>query len=165
MEVMPKSVDLNTYLPVLADLVEQGHIASLTVTGNSMSPFLVHGRDQICFRRPEGPLKRGDMAFFQRKNGAYVMHRICRVDPEGNYYLVGDGQRDIEGPIAPGQVLGVVTQVCRKGTWLGPKSFWWRFFAGPWLWLHPLRPQLRRTYGWISRIWKKGGSPHGAEGT
>ena len=131
-----------------------------------MSPFLVHGRDRICFRKPAGPLKRGDMAFFRRRNGAYVMHRVCRVDPAGNYYLVGDGQQDIEGPVAPEQVLGVVTRVCRKGTWLGPEDFWWRFFAGPWLWLRPLRPLLCRAYGRISHIWKKGGgSPHGTEGS
>ena len=69
MEPTPKTVDINTYLPVLVDLAEQGQTVSLTITGNSMSPFLVHGRDQISFRKPEGPLKRGDMALFQRKNG------------------------------------------------------------------------------------------------
>ena len=165
MEPTPKTVDINTYLPVLVDLAEQGQTVSLTITGNSMSPFLVHGRDQISFRKPEGPLKRGDMALFQRRNGAYIMHRICRVDPEGNYYLVGDGQQNIEGPIAPEQIRGVVIRVCRKGTWLGPGDFWWRFFAGPWLWLRPLRPKLRQTYGLISHIRKKGGSPHGTEET
>ena len=166
MEPTPKIVDISTYLPVLVDLMEQGHTVSLTITGNSMSPFLVHGRDRICFRKPAGPLKRGDMAFFRRRNGAYVMHRVCRVDPAGNYYLVGGGQQDIEGPVAPEQVLGVVTRVCRKGTWLGPEDFWWRFFAGPWLWLRPLRPLLCRAYGRISHIWKKGGgSPHGTEGS
>lgn len=166
MEPTPKIVDISTYLPVLVDLMEQGHTVSLTITGNSMSPFLAHGRDRICFRKPAGPLKRGDMAFFRRRNGAYVMHRVCRVDPAGNYYLVGDGQQDIEGPVAPEQVLGVVTRVCRKGTWLGPEDFWWRFFAGPWLWLRPLRPLLCRAYGRISHIWKKGGgSPHGTEGS
>lgn len=166
MEPTPRIVDISTYLPVLVDLMEQGHTVSLTITGNSMSPFLVHGRDRICFRKPAGPLKRGDMAFFRRRNGAYVMHRVCRVDPAGNYYLVGDGQQDIEGPVAPEQVLGVVTRVCRKGTWLGPEDFWWRFFAGPWLWLRPLRPLLCRAYGPISHIWKKGGgSPHGTEGS
>ena len=165
MEPTPKIVDIDTCLPVLADLMEQGHTVSLTVTGHSMTPFLVHGRDRVCLRKPADPLKRGDMVLFRRRNGVYVMHRVCRADPDGTCCLVGDGQRDVEGPIAPEQVLGLVTRVCRKGRWLGPESFWWRFFAGPWLWLRPLRPLLCRTYSRISRIWKKGGSPYGTEGS
>lgn len=164
MEPTPKSVDMNAYLPVLTDLAAQGHTVSLPVTGNSMSPFLVHGRDRICLQKPEGPLKRGDMALFRRRNGVYVMHRVCRVDPDGTCYLVGDGQRDVEGPIAPEQVLGLVVRVCRKGRWLGPENLLWRFFAGPWLGLRPLRPLLCRAYGRISRLWRKGGgAPHGTE--
>lgn len=157
----PKIVDIHTYLPVLIDLVRQGESVTLTVTGNSMAPFLIHGRDQICFRQPDGPLQRGDMAFFQRKNGAYIMHRICRVDDNNMYYLVGDGQQVIEGPIAPEQVFGVVTGVCRKGRWIGPEDRWWRFFAGPWLRLLPLRPLLRKAYGIWYCISGRGGRPHG----
>lgn len=164
MEPTPKIVDIDTYLPVLMDMTRQGHAVSLTVTGNSMSPFLIHGRDQICFQKPEAPLRPGDMAFFRRRSGAYIMHRVCRVDRLGNYYLVGDGQQAVEGPIAPEQVFGVVTRVCRKGKWIGPEAFWWRFFAGPWLWLRPMRPALRRLYGGVSRIWK-GGGLHGSART
>lgn len=157
MEVTSGTVELGTYLSALTALADRGESVSLPVTGSSMTPFLIPGRDQICFRKPEGPLKRGDMALFQRRNGAYVMHRICRVDPAGQYYLVGDGQQEIEGPVAPEQIRGIVTRVCRKGVWLGAESFWWRFFAGPWLWLRPLRPRLRRAYGLLSRLWKGGG--------
>lgn len=159
----PKTIEIDAYLPVLVELAEQGHTVSLTITGNSMAPFLIHGRDQISFQKPDGPLKRGDMALFRRKNGAYIMHRVCRVDAEGNYYLLGDAQQAVEGPVAPEQVLGVVTRVCRKGKWLGPKDPWWRFFAGPWLWLRPLRPLLCRGYGRISRIGRRGGNTRDGE--
>lgn len=164
MEATSKTVELNAYLSALTALAGQGESVSLPVTGSSMTPFLIPGRDQLCFRRPEGPLKRGDMALFQRRNGTYIMHRVCRVDPAGQYYLVGDGQQEIEGPVAPEQIRGIVTRVCRKGVWLGAESFWWRFFAGPWLWLRPLRPRLRRAYGVLSRLWK-GGDLHGANET
>jgi hypothetical protein len=111
-----------------------------------MAPFLMHGRDQIRFQAPDRPLKPGDMAFFQRTNGDYVMHRVCQVTGEG-YFFVGDNQQIIEGPIAPDQVFGLITQVCRKGKWIGPGDFWWDFFAGPWLTLRPCRPLLRKLYG------------------
>ena len=83
MEPKKRTVDIHTYLPVLMELLEQGESVSLTVTGNSMSPFLVHGRDQISFQKPSAPLKRGDMAFFRRENGDYVMHRVLRAEEDG----------------------------------------------------------------------------------
>ena len=139
----PRIVDIDAYMPVLRALLAQGRSVSLTVTGESMSPFLRHGRDQVLLECVTAPPGRGDMVLFQRRGGQYIMHRILRRLPDGNYALIGDGQQQVEKPIAPQQIFAVVTQVCRKGAWIGPEAFWWRFFAGPWLTLLPLRPTLR----------------------
>lgn len=154
MPVEPHIVDTQSYMAMLQELVAQGETVSLTVTGNSMAPFLRHGRDQIQFARPDRPLRRGDMAFFRRRNGQYVMHRVLRTAPDGACWLVGDGQQEVEGPIRPEQIFAVVTRVCRKGQWMGVDGFWWRFFAGPWLTLLPLRPLLRRLARWVPKGWK-----------
>ena len=140
----PRIIDIDAYLPVVRELLSQGQTVSLTVTGESMSPFLRHGRDQIRLAAVTAPPRRGDIVFYTRPNGQYIMHRVLRRMPDGNYAIVGDGQQQVEAPIAPQQIFAVVTQVCRKGVWIGPESFWWRFFAGPWLTLLPLRPALRR---------------------
>lgn len=145
----PRIVDIDAYMPVLRELLAQGQSVSLTVTGESMSPFLRHGRDQIRLAAVTAPPQRGDMVFFRRRNGQYIMHRVLRRMPDGNYAIIGDGQQQVESPIAPEQIFAVVPQVCRKGIWLGPESFWWRFFAGPWLTLLPLRPLLRRMARFI----------------
>ena len=145
----PRIVDIDAYMPVLRELLAQGQSVSLTVTGESMSPFLRHGRDQIRLAAVTAPPQRGDMVFFRRRNGQYIMHRVLRRMPDGKYAIIGDGQQQVESPIAPEQIFAVVTQVCRKGVWLGPESFWWRFFAGPWLTLLPLRPLLRRMARFI----------------
>ena len=145
----PRIMDIDAYMPVLQELLAQGQSVSLTVTGESMSPFLRHGRDQIRLAAVTAPPKRGDMVFFRRRNGQYIMHRVLRRMPDGNYAIIGDGQQQVEAPIAPEQIFAVVTQVCRKGTWIGPEAFWWRFFAGPWLTLLPLRPLLRRMARFI----------------
>ena len=147
--MVPRIVDINAYMPVLRELLAQGQSVCLTVTGESMSPFLRHGRDQIRLEGVTAPPKRGDMVLFQRRSGQYIMHRILRHLPDGNYALIGDGQQQVEKPIAPQQIFAVVTQVCRKGAWIGPEAFWWRFFAGPWLTLLPLRPTLRHLARWI----------------
>lgn len=103
-EERPRQIDARTYLPVLMELLDQGRQVTLTVTGGSMAPFLVHGRDAICFSRPKERLRRGDMAFFRRADGSYIMHRVCRVSPEG-YFLVGDAQQAVEGPVRRNRYL------------------------------------------------------------
>ena len=117
----------------------------MTIVGSSMSPFLIHGRDKIFFSKPDGVLKRGDMVFYQRANGQFVMHRIIQVKDSG-FYMVGDAQTEIEGPILREQIFAKITRVERKGKTLTEKDFCWRFFEGPWLVLLPLRNVISRLY-------------------
>ena len=115
-----------------------------------MSPFLVHGRETICFGKPKRKLKRGDMVFYQRKNGQFVMHRIWKIKTEG-LYLVGDAQQEIEGPIDEAQIFALVNRVKRKGKWIGPGDFWGEFFAKVWIRIVPLRRCVVKAYGVICR--------------
>ena len=46
----PRIIDIDEYMPLVQELLAQGKSVSLTVTGESMSPFLRHGRDQIRLR-------------------------------------------------------------------------------------------------------------------
>lgn len=149
-----KTVDTVEYVSMLRELTEEGQEVSMLIAGNSMSPFMIHQRDYITFRKPDRPLKKGDMVFFQRKTGQYVMHRICRVKPEG-YYIVGDAQQQIEGPVAREQIFAIITAVKRKEQWIRPGDFWWEFFRGPWLWFLPIRPLLVRAYGVPARLRKR----------
>ena len=150
MENNRRIVDIYTYMPVLCDLLSQGKEVSITITGNSMSPFLIHQRDEILISPPSGSWKKGDMAFFKRTNGHYIMHRICRVEKNGDCYFVGDAQLAIEGPIKSAQIFGKITSVKRKGKWIGPGDFWWEFFEHIWLNIIPLRRGCQRIY---TKIW------------
>ena len=141
-----KTVDTFEYVSMLKELTEAGQEVRMLISGNSMSPFLIHQRDSIIFKKPDRPLKAGDMVFFQRVTGQYVMHRIIKVKPEG-YYIVGDAQQAIEGPVKREQIFAIITKVERKDKWIGPGDFWWEFFRGPWLWLLPLRPYIKKVYG------------------
>lgn len=140
-----KTVDTREYVSMLRELTEEGREVSMLIAGSSMNPFLIHQRDSICFRKPDQELKKGDMVFFQRPDGAFVMHRIWKVKPEG-YYIVGDAQTEIEGPVRREQIFAIVTKVCRKGKWLGPGDFWWEFFEHVWIRLVPWRRKLMRGY-------------------
>lgn len=139
---------------MLRELTEQGYEVSMTVAGNSMSPFIIDQRDSISFKKPDRELRRGDFVFYQRANGQFVCHRICRVKPDG-YYIVGDAQTVIEGPIQRGQIFGLITYVTRKGKRLAPGDFWWEFFEKVWIRIIPLRMPLLRLYARILFLRRK----------
>ena len=140
-----KTVSTEEYILVLKELVEEGREVSLKIAGNSMSPFLSHERDVIYFKKPDRNLKKGDMVFYQRKSGRYIMHRIWKVD--GNqYYLVGDAQREIEGPIERNQIFALITKAKRKGKMTQKGDFWWEFFEHIWIRIVPYRRSLIKLY-------------------
>lgn len=144
-------VDIHTYLPVLIDIIKSGKDVSVTVTGSSMAPFLAHLRDSIIVSPPPRQFHRGDMVFFQRQDGSYVMHRIHHLK-EGKLYLVGDNQTEIEGPIDPEQVFGIVRKVIRNGKLLQKGDFWWDFFEKAWIRIVPLRPAAVKAVSIVYKI-------------
>ncbi len=141
-----KVVDTYEYVSVLRELTEDGKTVNMLIAGNSMNPYLVHRRDYIYFQKPQRDLKKGDMVFYQRVTGQYVMHRICKVCKDGTYHIVGDNQTEIEHGIRRDQIFGLVTQVKRKNKIEGPDSFWWKFFEKVWVRIIPLRPLFRKFY-------------------
>ncbi len=146
-----KTVDTQIFLDAVKEMVREGREVPVTITGNSMSPFLVHGRDRVLFSSIKRPLQKGDMVLYQRKGGQYVMHRIRRINRIRNeYYMIGDAQMMTEGPLKEGQIAAVVTSVCRKGKWLKQGDFWWEFFRGPWLYMVPFRRVALRTYALLN---------------
>ena len=143
--VAARLVDTAEYVGVLRGLVEEGHEVSMLVSGSSMSPFLIHLRDTIYFKKPDRPLRAGDIVFYQRDSGQYVMHRILRARGEA-YDIVGDAQTEIERGVRRDQIFAIITRVKRKGKLIGPGDFWWTFFARVWTKLIPLRPLIARAY-------------------
>lgn len=126
-------------------LLEHCDAVPLTITGSSMSPFLIHGRDTVYLSKPDRPLRKGDMIFYRRDNGRYILHRIYRVDSD-RYWLVGDAQTGIEPGIRSDQVIALVTAVRRKDKLLKPGSLCWDFFEKIWLHMIPLRPYMVKVY-------------------
>lgn len=154
-----KQLDTRAYVSALRELTEAGHTVPMVIAGSSMAPFLIHQRDTIWFKKPDRPLKRGDMVFYQRSSGKFIMHRIYRIENE-QYYMIGDNQYEIEGPLDRGQIFGLVTQVQRKGRIIRPGDFWWEFFARVWLRVIPLRRVIAGVYAALSRLLGRKELPH-----
>ena len=102
--------------PLIEEMVGQGDIFRLTVSGTSMMPFLRDQRDEGIFaplerRSPE----RGDILLFQRRGGTYVMHRLYRIERDGTFTFIGDHQYRTEKGIQREQIKAYVPYVFRDG--------------------------------------------------
>lgn len=153
MESNVRIVSPEELIPPLLELLQEVDSVPLVISGNSMTPFLVHGRDTVYLSKIQKPLKRGDMILYRRNGGKYILHRIFREE-NGTYTLVGDAQTDLERGIRPDQVLALVTAVRRKGRLLKTGSFWWDFFQKVWIRLVPVRPNILALFTRISRLFR-----------
>ena len=146
---MNVDVDTREYVSVLKEMVEQGLEVSMMISGTSMEPFLIHNRDRIYFQKPKRPIKKGDMVFFRRTTGEYVMHRVMKVRGH-QYYLAGDHQTFLEGPIEEKQIFAKIVSVERAGEWLTEKDKLWKFYANWWrrlFWIRKVVNKLKRIIG------------------
>lgn len=130
-------------VPQIIEILERGQQCMLTVTGSSMLPFLRHKKDAVVLAKPEPQmLRRGRVVFFQRESGAYILHRIRRVEKDGSLCINGDAQAWTEH-IRPEQVLAVVVAIRRKsGRILDCNGILWRGLSALWYPTRPIRGQL-----------------------
>ena len=145
--VMQPEILLEEYRHLLKD--ENITALPLVISGNSMSPFLVHGRDTVYLSRLDRPAKRGDVLLYKRDSGAYILHRVYKVEKD-SYTMVGDAQTQLEQGIRQDQIIAIMTSALRKGKLQKKGSFWWEFFEKLWIRIIPLRPMLTKIYTYIT---------------
>lgn len=135
----------------IEQLLAAGNSIQLSPRGYSMYPLFVPGRDRAVIAPLDaGRLRRGDVVLYRRKEGILVLHRIWRCG--GNrFYMVGDNQRAVEGPLYREQIKGILVGVVRRGRYFSVKNPVYRFLSWVWLMLRPLRPFLS---GAVAR-WKR----------
>lgn len=141
-------------------LLLEGNSICIKPQGYSMYPVLVPGRDEavvepVCADR----LKRGDVVLYRRDpevtGGILVIHRIWKCAADG-FYMVGDNQKEIEGPLRADQIKGIMVGIKRKGRYVPVSGIIYRLCTGIWLWLRPLRPVISKTVARIKRAGRSG---------
>lgn len=124
----------------LEKLLQEGKHIQIEPQGYSMYPLLVPGRDKAVIAPAcAESLKRGDVVLYRRKSGILVLHRIWKRKGR-SFYMVGDNQKEIEGPIEEEQMKGILIEVVRNGRRFGTEWFWYRLLSGTWLFCRPFRP-------------------------
>ncbi len=111
---MNKKVTMQELLPFIEEALNNDKTFTIPITGTSMLPLLVQGRDTVTLKKCDAPLKKGDLPLYRRKDGAFVLHRVVQVNSDNSYTMCGDNQFLKEKGIEHSQIIGVVTEIKRK---------------------------------------------------
>lgn len=143
----------------IEQLLREGKSIQIKPQGYSMYPVLVPERDEAIIEPLTNvKLKRGDVVLYRRDTeitgGILVLHRIWKHTKDG-FYMVGDNQKEIEGPLREEQIKGIMVGLVHKGKYVSVKNPWYRLLTGGWLMLRPMRPVISQVAAKGKRIFQK----------
>lgn len=128
-----KRVSLEEIYPAIKETLLGGGTVELPITGTSMFPLLKAGRDTVIIKAAS-EFAVGDIIFYRRDDGHFVLHRIVGTDENG-YILCGDNQTLLEKNIENRHIIAKVIQIRRDGKIIKPEdpkyskcvNFWIKF--------------------------------------
>ena len=112
---MNNKVTMKELLPFIEEALNNDKTFTIPITGTSMRPLLIAGRDTVTLKKCENKLKKGDLPLYRRQDGAFVLHRVVGFTENGDYIMCGDNQFLKEKGITHSQIIGVVTEITRNG--------------------------------------------------
>ena len=112
---MSVKMTMEELLPFIEEAFKNNQSFKIPVTGTSMLPLLVQGRDFVIIEEIKTPLKTGDLPLYRRADGTFVLHRIVAVNEDGSFVMCGDNQFLKEYGITESNIIGVVTEIIRDG--------------------------------------------------
>lgn len=129
----------------IEELLNQGTVIQIHPEGYSMYPMFIPGRDEAVIQKAVlAELKRGDVVLYRRKSGMLVLHRIWKRKQDG-FYMVGDNQTEIEGPLEESQIKGILRAFIRKGRRIEVTQPIYRAASRLWLFLRPFRHPIMKA--------------------
>lgn len=143
-DVIKNGTDGNCYEDILNSY---GQLHS-GVSGRSMYPLLLGGRDSvICEKLTRNP-KKYDVVLYKR-NGKYILHRIVKIKKAG-YIIRGDNcyfdETDIE------EFLGVMKGFYRKGKFHSDCEMGYKIYSRLRVFFYPLRKFFHALHIFASKL-------------
>ncbi len=152
-EKTPKKVRLEQIFPIIEEKLNAGGTVTFGPHGTSMLPLIRQGKDSVTISATK-TAKVGDVAFYRRPDGQFVLHRIVGKKSDG-FVLCGDNQTMLEKGVPECWIIGVMTSVTRGGKEVLCKSFGYRFYARVLLPLWKGKLLIRGFLGKVKRKLKK----------
>lgn len=139
----------------IEEILDSGKAARISPRGYSMYPVIVPGRDEVIVQKADtAQLKRGDVVLYRRDGSILVIHRICRKDEKG-FYMVGDNQTEIEGPLRSDQIKGKMIALIRNGKEIDVRALGYRIPCAIWLFMRPVRRPVSLAAAAVKRLLKR----------
>lgn len=97
-----------------ADILKIEPVVSVLTSGCSMYPMLRQHKDVVMVVRPNGKLRRGDVALYRVDNRSeLVLHRVIKCNKNGTYTMRGDNNYFTEYGIKSEDIVGVLDSFYR----------------------------------------------------
>ena len=126
-------------------LVQKGVTVTFPVTGQSMLPFIIGGKESVILHAP-GLTAVGDVVLAWVDGNRYVVHRIINIDGD-RVTLMGDGNVRGTEHCRLKEVKARVTHVVSADNKKRDLYSRWRVLgAKVWYWLRPIRRYLLAIY-------------------
>lgn len=136
-------------------ILSEGKSVQFPPTGYSMYPMFIPGRDEaIVSPLTKRDLRRGDVVLYRRDESILVLHRICRINKQG-LYMVGDNQFEVEGPLRPDQVKGILTAFIRNKKTVSVRNPIYLISAHIWLFMLPIRRPIQLIISNLKQLKKR----------
>lgn len=111
---MSNKISISEMAPLICEALEKNGEVSFVSTGRSMLPVIRDRKDTVTLTKPPRNIKKGDVAFYRRDNGQYILHRVMFVNGD-TYVLRGDNRWDNEYNVSRSQIIGVLKSFERNG--------------------------------------------------
>lgn len=123
----PKNMETPEITPYEEVIREKGSLL-FTPGGTSMMPLLSHHGNPVLLLPVTGRLKKGDVPFYKRANGQYVLHRVMRVRKD-SYDMCGDNQVILEKGVTDSMIFAVMDGFYKDGEYISVNTPWVRRYA------------------------------------
>lgn len=142
----------NSYQIDLEQLLRDGNIIRIKPQGYSMYPLFIPGRDEALIQQADSAdYRRNDVVLYRRDHGILVLHRICKITSQG-FYMVGDNQHEVEGPLRQDQIIGKLIAVNRNNREFSVKNPLYKFTSSLWLFMLPVRPFCFKLTAFLRKL-------------
>lgn len=142
------------YLSIKEILDKCGTYTGLTM-GSSMWPLIHQQKDNIIVVKPDGRLKKYDIALYVTDYGKYVMHRVVEVHSD-HYIITGDNLLKKEY-VTDDMICGRLAGFYKNGKKYidCDNNKWYKFYSKIWVALKPIRPVIMFFHKGLNFIKRK----------
>lgn len=137
---------------VESELDKHGVYASVT-SGTSMRPLFKTHRDVIIVKKPQGELKKYDVALYRSQSGEKcILHRVIGVR-DGIYLIRGDNTFVLER-VPKDKVIAVLAEFNRAGKRHSVDELGYKLYCRIWHYVYPFRYLWHAFYRLMVRAYR-----------